>query len=646
MGHAISSPNKDLRPHGQRDSDAPAADGGANEVMEVNDPTKVCTEDFETFHVMEEANPLATNYLVATCLLSHFGNPEVMTFRLVCSTWASAGGVILSRRDGGNARAYLRLEEEGDALRRIDRLDALLARTSSPRYLLPSAIAVSTSCIRSKSADPGATPRVQAFLKQNGEYVKGVEFFRSERRENDAEMFDEVKMILETCQNLTDLAFLPYKAKIGQTQEVAAFSQSLQWTPIRPAAALAVNLRPLKLTTLVVQMCHPRHLAAVIVSSPNLRELSFLAPHEDTRTPAELLEDWEGFQEAVNEFGGGVNQIKSLSLEDWDLVPNVEMKNLKSVKLSMLQGVSTVPESQKISYSIIYPQVTSIHLYLCQERLTLLGNRPIHRFLNRFPDITTLLLEFRPDLRLHGGWDEDEEFVRVLANRNLFNPVECAVNYNVTNLVVYNTKAFQLEEEPVDIFEQSKPFSNLTKLCPDVENLAIYRIRHLTLDLHPPAKNSNQWNDWYDRWNDKVLFPAVIVVGTRLQSFKLSGFGKFTQTSPDDLEINETSHDFFEREAPALGNVSLAKFDFRNRYPTGAFEKLHLQRVAYQFECIFDAESKAINGFDLRGPRDLPVTVAAKYGLSVMSHINSNVFLTLNPKPLMVLTSEAPVTFP
>lgn len=169
---------------------------------------------------MEEANPLATNYLVATCLLSHFGNPEVMTFRLVCSTWASAGGVILSRRDGGNARAYLRLEEEGDALRRIDRLDALLARTSSPRYLLPSAIAVSTSCIRSKSADPGATPRVQAFLKQNGEYVKGVEFFRSERRENDAEMFDEVKMILETCQNLTDLAFLPYKAKIGQTQEV------------------------------------------------------------------------------------------------------------------------------------------------------------------------------------------------------------------------------------------------------------------------------------------------------------------------------------------------------------------------------------------------------------------------------------------
>ncbi|OXA55524.1 RNA-directed DNA polymerase from mobile element jockey [Folsomia candida] len=76
------------------------------------------------------------------------------------------------------------------------------------------------------------------------------------------------------------------------------------------------------------------------------------------------------------------------------------------------------------------------------------------------------------------------------------------------------------------------------------------------------------------------------------------------------------------------------------------FEKLHPQRVAYQFECIFDAESNAANGFDLRGPRDLPVTVGFKYGLFVMSHINSNVFLTLNPMPPMVLISEAPVTFP
>ncbi|OXA63656.1 ABC transporter G family member 23 [Folsomia candida] len=78
----------------------------------------------------------------------------------------------------------------------------------------------------------------------------------------------------------------------------------------------------------------------------------------------------------------------------------------------------------------------------------------------------------------------------------------------------------------------------------------------------------------------------------------------------------------------------------------GNFETLHLQRVAYQFECIFDAKSNAVNGFDLRGPRDLPVTVGGKYGLFVMSHINSNVFLTLNPTPLMVLTSEARVTFP
>ncbi|OXA41132.1 hypothetical protein Fcan01_23997 [Folsomia candida] len=54
------------------------------------------------------------------------------------------------------------------------------------------------------------------------------------------------------------------------------------------------------------------------------------------------------------------------------------------------------------------------------------------------------------------------------------------------------------------------------------------------------------------------------------------------------------------------------------------FEKLYPQRVACQFECIFDAESNAVNGFDLQGPRDLAVTVVSKSGLFVMSHINSN----------------------
>ncbi|OXA37222.1 hypothetical protein Fcan01_28022 [Folsomia candida] len=67
--------------------------------------------------------------------------------------------------------------------------------------------------------------------------------------------------------------------------------------------------------------------------------------------------------------------------------------------------------------------------------------------------------------------------------------------------------------------------------------------------------------------------------------------------------------------------------DYGNRsteeFVKGIFEKLHPQRVAYQFECMFDAESNA-NGFDLRAPRDLAVTVGAKYGLFVMSHINSN----------------------
>lgn len=84
-------------------------------------------------------------------------------------------------------------------------------------------------------------------------------------------------------------------------------------------------MTPIKLTTLVVQMSQPRHLAVLIRMCGNLRDLIFLAPKADTRTAADLLEDWEHFQDALNE-AGGMNQIQSLSLQDWDHVPNVEMK--------------------------------------------------------------------------------------------------------------------------------------------------------------------------------------------------------------------------------------------------------------------------------------------------------------------------------
>lgn len=42
--------------------------------------------------------------------------------------------------------------------------------------------------------------------------MKGVEFCRTAGREDDTEMMDDVKTILQTCQNLTDFTFLPYKA--------------------------------------------------------------------------------------------------------------------------------------------------------------------------------------------------------------------------------------------------------------------------------------------------------------------------------------------------------------------------------------------------------------------------------------------------
>lgn len=82
---------------------------------------------------------------------------------------------------------------------------------------------------------------------------------------------------------------------------------------------------PITLTTLVVNMTQPRHLAVLITMCGNLRDLLFFAPNAETRTPAVLLADWEGFQDAVNE-AGGMNQIECLALQDWDYVPNVEMK--------------------------------------------------------------------------------------------------------------------------------------------------------------------------------------------------------------------------------------------------------------------------------------------------------------------------------
>lgn len=143
---------------------------------------------------------------------------------------------------------------------------------------------------------------------------------------------------------------------------------------------------PLKITTLILHICHPRHLAVLITLCPNLKDLAFLAPNVETRTSAQVLADWEGFQDAVNEIGG-INTIESLTLQEWDLVPNVEMKkyanieyvnvlfarkcckfnlkifnffSLQTIKLSMRRGISTLPVSQKISYLTIYPQVCKL----------------------------------------------------------------------------------------------------------------------------------------------------------------------------------------------------------------------------------------------------------------------------------------------
>lgn len=289
-------------------------------------------------------------YPVAFCILSHLSDLEVRAFRQVCHTWAAAGGIILSRRNGANKRAYITFENEEDVNNKLDPLDKLLSETASPRYLLPNygAMVISTTCMRTQ-IDIQTTPMFPVFLEKYGNHVKAVEFNRSLGKGDDSLMMNEVQTILQNCKNLLEFAFLPYKAKIrdgGAEQEVrillkdklcmfsyhviffvkpSAFRETMRWTPILPANDFSVNLQPLKLTTLVMHMCHPRHLAVVIASSPSLQDLTFLAPNVETRTNEEVLLDWENFQDAMNELGG-MNQVESFALQDWDLIPNVEMK--------------------------------------------------------------------------------------------------------------------------------------------------------------------------------------------------------------------------------------------------------------------------------------------------------------------------------
>ncbi|XP_021957019.1 uncharacterized protein LOC110853098 [Folsomia candida] len=419
----------------------------------------------EVTHVpLFEHRSFADNYVVASCILSHLADVEVRGLRSVCKTWAAAGGVILSRRNGGNKRAYLTFERERDAKRKIGRLNKLLARTTTPRYLLPAnyaAMGISTTCMRSKT-DVRATPTFQLFLERYGKYVKSVEFHRTSARPDDNLMFDDLKTILQTCENLTDFAFLPYKATFTfvnrgphhqqqqlREQMVTTFRQNLVWTPIRAAISLSVAMGPLKITTLILHICHPRHLAVLITLCPNLKDLAFLAPNVETRTSAQVLADWEGFQDAVNEIGG-INTIESLTLQEWDLVPNVEMKNLQTIKLSMRRGISTLPVSQKISYLTIYPQVRNVDLYLYQPRPSLAENGAIHRFINRFPGMTTLLVDIKPSPGVVADWTpfQQQEHLHAIANGHLFNPVECAINYNVKNLFILNLQLFEFHVHP------------------------------------------------------------------------------------------------------------------------------------------------------------------------------------------------------
>ncbi|XP_035709618.1 uncharacterized protein LOC118436199 [Folsomia candida] len=286
-------------------------------------------------------------FAVAYAIFAHLSDLEVRKFRLVSKTCAAAGGMILSRRNGANKQAYLKFENEQDAKSKIARLDKLLSGTASPRCLLPNygAMVITTSCMR---------------------YVH------------------------------PDVPSVSRKAIIGAQQQPHTFLEAMRWTPTLHVNDFSANLQPLKVTTLVLQICHPRYLAVVIASSPSLRNLTFLAPNTGTRTDADVLADWENFQDVVNELGG-MNQIESLALQDWDLIPNVGMENLRTVKL-FVRGMSNVPQSQRITYTPVYPQVTTVQIYLRLPRDNVRENVAIHRFMNRFPSTTTVLLHYHDEL--------------------------------------------------------------------------------------------------------------------------------------------------------------------------------------------------------------------------------------------------------
>ncbi|OXA46829.1 hypothetical protein Fcan01_18410, partial [Folsomia candida] len=209
-----------------------------------------------------------------------------------------------------------------------------------------------------------------------------------------------------------------------------------------------------------------------------------------------------------------------------------------------------------------------------------------------------------------------------LTNSHLFNPVDCAVNLNVKNLFINNLQIFEFNPQPTHPNTDPdwiwKPLSNFTKLFPNVENFAVKltvpfkldvvfgiaeqwknleelavskkmfrcpeiltalnrmsfvnRIRRLTLDLNSPANGYTERRefDMYERWNDTVLFPSVLAAGSRLQSFKLSGFEKFLEPDPYQSRGINVTHIFLAREAPDLGNVSLAQSNFQELFQTGA----------------------------------------------------------------------------
>ncbi|XP_035716236.1 uncharacterized protein LOC118439224 [Folsomia candida] len=231
-----------------------------------------------------------------------------------------------------------------------------------------------------------ATPRFPPFLEKYGNYLKAVELQRFLVRGDDSLMMNEVTTILQKCANLLEFAFLPYKATFWEDQQVGIFPHPFSASDAVDADFTCERL----LGEFATSQGH--HVSVANLSSPTSRSghciLAKSAKSDLPRPQSRNADGCGSFGKLgrLPRCGGGHESDYNLgsSLQDWDLIPNVEMENLRTVKL-FVRGISNVPTVSEDHLHHVYPQVTTGQIYLRLPRQNLRENVAINRFFNPRP---------------------------------------------------------------------------------------------------------------------------------------------------------------------------------------------------------------------------------------------------------------------